>query len=160
MTCRPLIAATFLAASPALADTASDRRGETAFHDPSIAHAPSDGVVRLYGAGGPHTAFRKVADLWTERTGTEVEVIAGPESDWTAEAQASADILWGTSEQSMTASSPSGPPYVSTSAISLSERDQPSTRKPSRASALEHADPSSPRPSIPTVRSRASGGAT
>ena len=103
MTCRPLIAATFLAASPALADTASDRRGETAFHDPSIAHAPSDGVVRLYGAGGPHTAFRKVADLWTERTGTEVEVIAGPESDWTAEAQASADILWGTSEQSMTA---------------------------------------------------------
>ena len=60
-------------------------------------------MVRLYGAGGPDTAFRKVADLWTERTGTELEVVAGPDADWTADAQASADILWGNSEQSMTA---------------------------------------------------------
>ena len=30
-------------------------------------------------------------------------MIAGPESKWTADAQADADILWGTSEQSMTA---------------------------------------------------------
>ena len=95
------LAATF--AAPALADTAADRRGDTAFHDPSIEHASGDGVVKLYGAGGPHTAFRKVADVWTEQTGTEVEVIAGPEAKWTADAQADADILWGTSEQSMTA---------------------------------------------------------
>ena len=87
----------------ALADTTADRRGDTAFHDPSVEHAPGDGVVRLYGAGGPHTAFRKVADVWTERTGTKVEVIAGPEADWTRNAQRDADILWGTSEQSMTA---------------------------------------------------------
>ncbi|UWQ21421.1 extracellular solute-binding protein [Jannaschia sp. W003] len=92
-----------LAPAAALADTAADRRGDTAFHDPAIAHAPADGVVRLYGAGGPHTAFQKVADVWEERTGTEVEVVAGPESDWTADAQRGADILWGTSEQSMTA---------------------------------------------------------
>ena len=85
------------------ADTAADRRGDTAFHDPSVEHAPGDGVVRLYGAGGPHTAFRKVADVWTDRTGTEVEVVAGPEADWTKDAQRDADVLWGTSEQSMTA---------------------------------------------------------
>ncbi|MBM2577117.1 substrate-binding domain-containing protein [Jannaschia sp. Os4] len=97
------IALATLAAAPAFADVAADRAGTTDFHDPSIAHDPADGVVRLYGAGGPHTAFRKVADVWTERTGTEVEVVAGPESDWTGEAQAQADILWGTSEQSMTA---------------------------------------------------------
>ncbi|MEM7709172.1 MAG: substrate-binding domain-containing protein [Pseudomonadota bacterium] len=103
MTYLHFIATTLLVAAPALADTAADRRGDTAFHDPSIEHAPGDGVVRLYGAGGPHTAFRKVADTWSERTGTEVEVVAGPESDWTADAQARADILWGTSEQSMTA---------------------------------------------------------
>ena len=90
-------------AAPALADTAADRRGDTAFHDPSVEHAPGDGVIRLYGAGGPHTAFQKVADAWTERTGTTVEVVAGPEAKWTADAQRDADILWGTSEQSMTA---------------------------------------------------------
>ncbi|MEQ3727791.1 MAG: substrate-binding domain-containing protein [Tateyamaria sp.] len=90
-------------AVPVLADTAAERSGETAFHDPEIEHAPGDGIVRLYGAGGPHTAFRSVAKVWTERTGTEVKVVAGPEADWTAEAQSQADILWGTSEQSMTA---------------------------------------------------------
>ncbi|MAY27598.1 MAG: accessory colonization factor [Polycyclovorans sp.] len=99
----PLFATALLVATSASADIAADRRGDTAFHDPSVVHAPADGIVRLYGAGGPHTAFRKVADVWTERTGTEVEVVAGPEADWAAEAQAQADILWGTSEQSMTA---------------------------------------------------------
>ncbi|WP_417536616.1 substrate-binding domain-containing protein [Methylophaga sp.] len=76
---------------------------QTSLYDPSIKHKPRDGVVKLYGAGGPHTAFRKVADVWEERSGTKVEIIAGPESRWSADAQADADILWGTSEQSMTA---------------------------------------------------------
>lgn len=98
-----LLATTILAAAPALADTAADRRGDTPFNDPSIEHMPQDGTVKLYGAGGPHTAFRKVAKVFEERTGAKVEVIAGPESDWTADAQKDADILWGTSEQSMTA---------------------------------------------------------
>lgn len=98
-----ILGATFLAATPALADTAADRRGDTEFNDPSIEHAPQDGVVKLYGAGGPHTAFRKVADVFETQTGTKVEVIAGPEAKWSADAQADADILWGTSEQSMTA---------------------------------------------------------
>ena len=72
-------------------------------YDPSIRHMPQDGVVKLYGAGGPHTAFQKVADVWSEKTGNAIEIIAGPESRWSASAQADADILWGTSEQSMTA---------------------------------------------------------
>ncbi|MCK7612689.1 extracellular solute-binding protein [Roseibium sediminicola] len=72
-------------------------------YDPSIKHQPLDGIVKLYGAGGPHTAFQKVADVWQERTGTEVEIVAGPESRWSRDAQADADIIWGTSEQSMTA---------------------------------------------------------
>lgn len=98
-----LLATTVLTASAAFADVAADRRGTTAFNDPSIEHAPGDGVVKLYGAGGPHTAFSKVAKVWEERTGTKVMVIAGPESKWTKDAQADADILWGTSQQSMTA---------------------------------------------------------
>jgi len=76
---------------------------ESELFDPAIKHNPKDGVVRLYGAGGPHTAFRKVADAWKEKTGKTVEITAGPERTWSAKAQADADILWGTSEQSMTA---------------------------------------------------------
>ena len=87
----------------AQADVFADRLGQTDLHDATIEHAPNDGVVKLYGAGGPHTAFRKVADVWEEMSGNSVEVIAGPESDWTKDAQADADILWGTAEQAMTA---------------------------------------------------------
>ncbi|ETX01205.1 MAG: accessory colonization factor [Candidatus Entotheonella gemina] len=71
--------------------------------DPSITHAPKDGVIRAYGAGGPHTAYRRVAEIFEKETGIPVEIIAGPESKWTKDAQRQADIIWGTSEQSMTA---------------------------------------------------------
>lgn len=86
---------TVLAVSGATADPG--------LYDPAVQHAPKDGVVKLYGAGGPHTAFRKVADAFEDRTGATVEIIAGPEKNWSRNAQADADILWGTSEQSMTA---------------------------------------------------------
>ncbi len=97
------MAAMLACSSAAVADTTEDRRGTTAFYDNTISHSPADGVVKLYGAGGPHTAFKKVADVWQEKTGVTVEVVAGPESKWTKNAQADADILWGTSQQSMTA---------------------------------------------------------
>ncbi len=71
--------------------------------DPAIRHMPKDGKVTFYGAGGPHTAFLKVAEAWKARTGKTVEIIFGPETTWSARAQADADMLWGTSEQSMTA---------------------------------------------------------
>ena len=87
----------------AQADVFADRLGQTELHDATIEHSPSDGVVKLYGAGGPHTAFRQVADAWEEMTGNTVEVVAGSEADWTADAQADADVLWGTAEQVMTA---------------------------------------------------------
>ncbi|SFK09851.1 substrate-binding domain-containing protein [Celeribacter neptunius] len=91
-----LTAALLASAAPLFAQSSS-------LYDPAIIHAPQDGVVKLYGAGGPHTAFQKVADVWMEKTGNKIEIIAGPESKWSPMAQADADILWGTSEQSMTA---------------------------------------------------------
>lgn len=71
--------------------------------DPSIKHNARDGVVRLYGAGGPDTAFKKVAAVFTKETGIMVEVTGGPEPTWSKKAQADADILWGTAEEDMTA---------------------------------------------------------
>ena len=81
----------------------SSAHAASSLYDPAIKHVPKDGIVKLYGAGGPHTAFRKVADAFEKKTGAKVEIIAGPESKWTMAAQADADIIWGTSEQSMTA---------------------------------------------------------
>lgn len=66
-------------------------------------YTPKDGIISLYGAGGPHTALIKVGKLFTKKTGIEVKVGFGPESKWMKDAQKNADIIWGTSEQSMTA---------------------------------------------------------
>lgn len=71
--------------------------------NPDIEHAPQDGVIRVFGPGGPHTAYQRAAELFTKETGVPVEVIYGPESRWTEAAQASADLLFGSAEQSMTA---------------------------------------------------------
>ena len=71
--------------------------------DPSIIHNARDGVVRLYGAGGPDTAFKKVAEVFTKETGIKIEIVGGPESTWSKKAQADADILWGTAEEDITA---------------------------------------------------------
>jgi accessory colonization factor AcfC len=71
--------------------------------DPTIKHNARDGVVRLYGAGGPDTAFKKVAALFHKETGIDVEVTGGPEPTWSKKAQADADILWGTAEEDITA---------------------------------------------------------
>ena len=71
--------------------------------DPSITHNARDGVVRLYGAGGPDTAFKKVAEVCEKETGIKIEVVGGPESTWSKQAQADADILWGTAEEDVTA---------------------------------------------------------
>lgn len=69
----------------------------------SIEYAPKDGVINLYGAGGPHTALIGVGKVFTEKTGIPVKVNFGPEHKWTSGAKKNADIIWGTAEQSMTA---------------------------------------------------------
>jgi len=69
--------------------------------DPSIRHNAYDGVVRLYGAGGPDTAFKKIAEAFARETGIKVKVTGGPEPTWPRKAQADADILWGTAEEDM-----------------------------------------------------------
>ena len=69
----------------------------------SNAYNPRDGVVRLFGAGGPHTAIKRAADIFQKETGIKVVVTAGPQSRWTNDAKKSADIIWGTAESALTA---------------------------------------------------------
>ncbi|MBU1232860.1 MAG: substrate-binding domain-containing protein [Proteobacteria bacterium] len=71
--------------------------------DATIVHAPKDGVVRVFGPGGPHTAFIKAGKAFEAQTGKKVEVVFGPECKWTKDAQKGADLIFGSSEQSMTA---------------------------------------------------------
>ena len=72
-----------------------------------------DGVIRLYGACGPQNALRKVADAWERGKGAKVKIVCGPEPSWSKQAQVDADIIWGTSEQSMTAFLQSFPSFPS-----------------------------------------------
>jgi accessory colonization factor AcfC len=97
---KALLTAAFCAALVLLA-AQSPRAHEVP--DPSIKRSPHDGVVRMYGAGGPDTAFRKIAAEFQAETGIRVKVTAGPEPSWSRQAQANADILWGTSEEEITA---------------------------------------------------------
>ncbi|KJY70888.1 accessory colonization factor [Vibrio coralliilyticus] len=71
--------------------------------DPSITHQPKDNVINVYGPGGPDTALRHAAEAFTKKSGVQVNVIAGPESKWTQDAQKKADLIFGSSEQSMSA---------------------------------------------------------
>ena len=66
-------------------------------------YKPKDGIISLYGAGGPHTALIKVGKLFTKKTGIKVKINFGPERKWMENAQKNADIIWGTSQLSMTA---------------------------------------------------------
>lgn len=107
----PLLVAGILCSAPALAQS-------TLVND-AIQHDPKDGVVRLYGAGGPHTALQKVAAAWQEKTGNTAEITAGPERSWSEKAQADADIIWGTAQQSMTAFLPTYKAFSSDAVVSI-----------------------------------------
>ncbi|WP_255125181.1 substrate-binding domain-containing protein [Synechococcus lacustris] len=78
-----------------------------------------DGVIKLYGACGPQNALRKVADAWERGKGAKVKIICGPEPSWSKQAQVDADIIWGTSEQSMTAFLQSFPSFPSKNVVPI-----------------------------------------
>ncbi|MEB3207583.1 MAG: substrate-binding domain-containing protein [Synechococcus sp.] len=76
-------------------------------------HQARDGVIRLYGACGPQNALRRVADAWERSNDLIVRITCGPEPSWSRQAQDNADIIWGTSEQSMTTFLQSFPSFPS-----------------------------------------------
>lgn len=66
-------------------------------------HQAGDGVVRLYGPGGPDTALKRAAIAFQQETGIPVEVTAGPEPSWRDRAVKDADLIFAGAEQSMSA---------------------------------------------------------
>lgn len=82
-------------------------------------HQAQDGVLRLYGACGPQNALRKVADAWERINDLRVRITCGPEASWSGQAQVNADIIWGTSEQSMTAFLQSLPSFPSKDVVPI-----------------------------------------
>ncbi|MGL5813460.1 MAG: substrate-binding domain-containing protein [Aeromonas sp.] len=67
------------------------------------AHQANDGVIRLYGPGGPDSALKRAAAAFQQETGIPVEVIAGPEPSWRDRAVKDADLIFAGAEQSMSA---------------------------------------------------------
>ncbi|MCJ8007759.1 extracellular solute-binding protein [Lederbergia wuyishanensis] len=58
----------------------------------------NDGVIRVYGPGGPLGPMKEAAEKFTAETGIKVVVTAGPESNWIDSAKQDADIVYGGSE--------------------------------------------------------------
>ncbi|GGB62614.1 extracellular solute-binding protein [Fictibacillus barbaricus] len=58
----------------------------------------NDGVIRVYGPGGPLGPMKEAAEKFTAETGMKVIVTAGPESNWIGQAKQDADIIYGGSE--------------------------------------------------------------
>ena len=103
---------TLLAFSAILLPAASIAKGQSS-PAPINRHQAQDGVIRLYGACGPQNALRKVADAWERSNNLRIKITCGPEPSWSQKAQDDADIIWGTSEQSMTAFLQSFPSFPS-----------------------------------------------
>ncbi|CAK6470910.1 extracellular solute-binding protein [Peribacillus simplex] len=61
-----------------------------------------DGVVKVYGPGGPLGPIKEAGELFTKETGIKIEVTAGPEEKWIDQAKQDADIIYGGSEYMLT----------------------------------------------------------
>lgn len=109
---------TLLAISTILLPAASMAEGPSS-SAPVNRRQAQDGAIRLYGACGPQNALRRVADAWERINDLKVKIICGPEPSWSRQAQIDADIIWGTSEQSMTAFLQSFPSFPSKDVVPI-----------------------------------------
>lgn len=64
------------------------------------AHAAE--TLRVYGPGGPAPAMKEAAAAYEKKTGTTVQVTAGPTGEWIDKARQDADIVFSGSENMMT----------------------------------------------------------
>ena len=55
-------------------------------------------MLRVYGAEGPYPALREAAQLFSSRTGVDLEVVAKPVEKWLESAKADADLVYSSAE--------------------------------------------------------------
>lgn len=58
-------------------------------------------MLKAYGPGGPAPAMKEAAQAFDKKTGTKVEVTAGPTPQWKDRAKADADLIFSGSEHMM-----------------------------------------------------------
>ena len=58
--------------------------------------------IKAYGPGGPAPAMKEAAQAYEKKTGTKVEITAGPTAEWKDKAKADADLIFSGSEHMMT----------------------------------------------------------
>jgi accessory colonization factor AcfC len=59
--------------------------------------------ISVFGPGGPHTTLQDAALTFEKQTGISVDITFGPQATWQGQALEHADIIYGSSEQSMLA---------------------------------------------------------
>ncbi len=67
-----------------------------------IGSAHAGETIHLYGPGGPAPAMKEAAAAYEKKTGTPVQVTAGPTGEWIDKAKQDADIVFSGSENMMT----------------------------------------------------------
>ncbi len=73
-----------------------------AIAQPTILSKKSATILKAYGPGGPAPAMREAAQVFGEKKGIKVEIIAGPTSNWKDRAIKDADMIFSGSEYMMT----------------------------------------------------------
>lgn len=64
------------------------------------AHAAE--TIHVYGPGGPAPAMKEAAAIYEKKTGTTIQITAGPTGEWIEKARLDADIVFSGSENMMT----------------------------------------------------------
>src|SRR5689334_15066738 len=63
--------------------------------------AAAQSVLHVYGPGGPAPAMKQAARAFQKKTGTHVEMTAGPTRAWIDHAREDADVIYSGSETMM-----------------------------------------------------------
>ena len=68
----------------------------------SVCSPAAGETVRVYGPGGPAPAIKEAAKVYGAQTGNDVQVVAGPTSQWIGKAKLDADLIYSGAENMMT----------------------------------------------------------
>ncbi len=68
----------------------------------TVTAAGAGQTLHVYGPGGPMAPIKECAELYQQKTGVKIEVMAGPEQSWIDAAQTNADVIFGGADYMLT----------------------------------------------------------